>query len=196
MTNEAKKKFLVELIRRSEGSIRGAFTRFRISAPVTPNTVAAAIKKHGKEFKDHLYKSYREAQAKDPKAFAYLKRDMEYFTSGDSVQGLLDSESLIGGGATQSTSDQTPSDSASTEPVTQSKFAQVLDGVANVFSEINTAAGKKPPVLNAEDEKDGVTPSGDDGKKGFDFSFKNPIVKIGAAIIVLGVVYWVVKKLF
>jgi hypothetical protein len=109
---------------------------------------------------------------------------------------LLDFDSLIGGGATQSTSDQAPSDSASTEPVTQSKFAQILDGVADVFSEINTAAGKKPPVLNAEDEKDGVTPSGDDGKKSFDFSFKNPIVKIGAAIIVLGVVYWVVKKLF
>ena len=67
---DQKKKFLIELIAQAPGDLRGLFSQYRISKPLNPENLAAAIKQFGPKFVDRLYQIYSEVKGRNAKALA------------------------------------------------------------------------------------------------------------------------------
>lgn len=175
-------RFINELISKSTGELRQLFQRYGIDEPVSPQSLTAAAAKHGQPFKLELYSIAQKIKSRTPNSFTMVSSaGIDEFSSE-----TLD---LMGGEQTAAPQKVQQEDPKANK-LNWESFNSLLGNAVGLFGEINAAAGNKGPNSITTPQNVPVNNTNESPSL-----LKNPVVLVVIAVVVIGLVVAVVRKM-
>jgi hypothetical protein len=176
--------FINELISKGTGELRQLYLRYGIKDPISPQTLAAAIKDNGDAFRLELYSIAEKIQAKIPNSFTMVS-----VAGIDEFQGINEESITADLMGTPERVNENPTFETERKGINWESFNALLGNTVNLFGQINTATGRALPAnpANPASTPNNTTQETSSGSK-------KGLLIIGAVVVVLAIVAFVIRR--